>query len=270
MNARFFVFPFLLTVLLGGGCASNVLVQDRVVTYSSDGNQEMVWKGKEARKKVSLKSLRVLVVDDTNTLNDSPYKEPLYLRMHTDYPMSKDSLIESVYYNRLLLAAFNEKLPRKADVRIFNREVSGEVLDSLVHADKIDVVITAKQIKFEYQCNHAGLSSFKKNIKPIGGGIVKGVIGTPSRQAGDIYAAGVGGSAFDFGTDRQPPMMTHTIIYHTEWDLQRIDISENKNEESILRIKQEGTLVDGLNYADIVFTSAARQAGESLAQIFNW
>lgn len=82
MDSKFYIFLFILMSLFGSSCASkNVLEQNHVSTRYVANTQEEVWNEIEARKKNSLKSLRVLVVECTNTENDNPYKIPFYLQV---------------------------------------------------------------------------------------------------------------------------------------------------------------------------------------------
>lgn len=277
MDSKFYVFLFVLISLLGSSCASkNVLVQNRVSTQYVVNTQEEVWKEIEARKKILLRSLRVLVVDCTNTENGYPYKRPFYLSMQTELPIHADTLIESRYYNHLTLEAFKETLPLKAKVQVLIGKVSKEVLDSLIFADKYDVVLTARQINFEYHYNFTGINeSGHKHDK--GGGITVGSstyrmggIHTPIRHAGTIRSSQTG-LAFDFfSSDRRPPLIINTIICHTDWDLQWITPVGNRKDNIVTHLKQEGVIIDYNDHVDIVLTSAAQQAGKSLAQVFAW
>lgn len=59
-------------------------------------------------------------------------------------------------------------MPGKANVQVLTKKVSQEVLDSLVSADKFDLLIIAKQIKFDYQFNFIGMGEVNKELsKPI-------------------------------------------------------------------------------------------------------
>lgn len=141
-------------------------MQNRVLTQYMDGDQVKNWKGTDAKKKISLKSLRILVADGTDIQIESPYKEPL--RVYAEYSISIDTLIESLYYNELVLKSLKKKLSGKANVRVLTKKVSQEVLDSLVSADKFDLLIIAKQIKFDYQFNFIGMGEVNKELsKPI-------------------------------------------------------------------------------------------------------
>lgn len=275
MDSKFYVFLFVLMSLLGSSCASkNVLVQNHVSTQYIANTQEKVWNEIEARKKIPLKSLRMLVADCTNTKNGYPYKRPFHLRMETELPIYADTLIESRYYNYFILDAFKKTLPLKAKVRVLTRKVSKEVLDSLIFADKYDVVLTARQINFEYHYNFTGIneSYYKHDTGDrITGGATYDIGGmqTPFLFAGTTISSGVG-PAFHFSSSsRRPPLTIDTIIYHTDWDLRWITPVGNRK-DNITHLKQEGVIIDYNGLIDIVLTSAAQQAGKSLAQVFAW
>lgn len=273
MNAKLIIYLLPLIILMGGGCANKkTLALNQVTTQYVNGKQENVWKGIEATKKIPLKSLRVLVADGTGTQMEFSYKDPL--RVYTDYPISTDSIIESAYYNRLLLKAFKEKLPRKANVWICTKKLSEKALDSLARADKFDLVIIAQQIKFDYKFRYAGLGEFNKNLKMSPNnktdvGTTSFPSGKPSRNAGGVNSLG---PAFNFpSAGRQSPLITRTITCYTSWNLQWIVTTPGKGGETLpQQLKQESTITDNLNYAEIVFASAAIQAGESMAQVFGW
>lgn len=276
MKSKLLIYVLLLILLVAGGCASKRgLAQDQVTTRYATGNQEKVWKGAEAIKKISLKSLHVLVIDGTGVVEELPFSEPPHV--YAEQPESRDHLIESRYYNQLVLRSFIKSLPQKAQVRVSAKKWSAQALDSLIRAEKFDVVITAQQISFDYQFRYAGLNILKKETqKPQGiqsGYTTKilhaGGAGHPdTRQAGHIDAYTVGG-AFEFSSDnRQPPLLTRTITYRTHWNLQWTDPIRKTDKSQ--QIKQEGILVDGLHHAEIVFSEAAQQAGKNLARIFRW
>lgn len=94
---------------------------------------------------------------------------------------------------------------------------------------------------------------------------------TPSRQAGDAKAQGVG-RAYDFPSEgRQPPVIIQTITYCTDWNLHWITPNQRKRGQAIQhQLEQEGCLTDYHNYAEATFASAAEQAGQSLAYVFSW
>lgn len=273
MNTKLIIYLLPLIVLMGGSCANKKrLASNQVSTLHVNGNQENVWKGAEASKKIPLKSLRVLVIDGTGTQQESLYKDPL--RVYANQPVSTDSIIESQYYNLLFLKAFKEKLPRKAKVWILTKKLSEKGLDSLVHGNRIDLVITARQIRFDYKFRYAGLEEFNRNLNMSPNnrtetGTTSFSPGKPSRNAGNVNSLG---PAFDFpSAGRQSPVITRTIACYTCWDLQWTATSPGKDSEIPLQqLKQESTLSDHHNYAEIVFSSAATQAGKCLAQVFSW
>lgn len=264
--------------LLESSCAKkNILVQDHVFTQYFSDIQKNDWKELEAKKKIPLKSLRVLVVDQTNAEIDSPYKIPFSLRVHTEQPMRADTLIESRYYNHLTLEAFKQSLPSKAKVKILTRDVPTEIIDSLILADKYDVVLTAKHINFYYRYSFAGINESGKNQNKQGGLTVgnttyyQGDTPRPIRHAESINSS-LAGSAFDFFAveKRRPPLITNTIIYNTEWELHWITSADHRKKNEATVLQQEGIVVNYNNQDDKLITSAAQQAGKSLAQVFNW
>ena len=266
MNTKLFIYLLPLIMIAGGSCANKkVLVQDQVTVQYAGGNQEKVWKGVEAIKKIPLKSLHVLVIDGTDTQMESPFKEPLHI--YSDDSISIDSLIESRYYNRLVLKAFKESLPRKANIRMLTEKLSGKALDSLIRVNKFDLVITAQQIRFNYQFKFAGMGHFDKFVKS---GNTRGSVGS-SRSAGHIDAI-KGGIAFEFPDVRKmSPLLMRTIIYHTRWHLQWIDPTLNKKDTTPQQLDQEGFLTDGVNNdTEILFFAISRQLGKNLAQVFKW
>lgn len=280
MKSQFLICLLPLFLLASGSCTNKkVLVQNRVSTQYMDGKEEKTWKGAEATKKIPLKLLRVLVADGTDTETGSPYKDPLQLRIYNNHPVGTDTLIESLYYNELVLKAFKESLPGKADIRVLTKKVCKEVLDSLVRADKVDLVITAQQIEFDYQFSSTGIENMTKNPtkKTLGVQVGSstlintGTTGTPPREAGYMNAI-TGGAPFNFSSERrQMPLVTRTITYRTGWKLQWIAPNPSKdNGTAQHQLNQEGILTDRLNYAEIVCSSAATQAGQSLARVFGW
>lgn len=278
MDTKTHTILLFLMSLLGSSCANkNILVQDRVFTQYSSNTQKNDWNELEARKKIPMKSLRVLVIDWTNAEIDSPYKIPFSLRVHTEQPMHADTLIESRYYNHLTLEAFKQSLPSKAKVKILTRDVPTEIIDSLILADKYDVVLTAKYINFYYRYSFAGINESSNKQNKQGGITVgnttyyQGDIPRPIRQAGTLNSS-LAGSAFDFFAveKRRPPLITNTIIYNTEWELQWITSADHRKKNEVTLLQQEGIIVDYNNQDDKLITSAAQQAGKSLAQVFNW
>lgn len=242
MNTKLIIYLLLLILIAGGSCANKkALVQDQVTAQYAGGNQEKVWKGVEGKKKIPLKSLNVLVIDGTDTQMESPFKEPL--RIYYDDSISIDSLIESRYYNRLVLKAFKESLPRKANIRMLTEKLSSKALDSLILVDKFDLVITAQQIRFNYQFKFAGMEHFDKFVKS---GNTRSSLGS-SRSAGHIDANN-GGIAFELSdVSRTSPLLMRTINYHTRWYLQWIDPTLNKKDTTPQQHDQEGSLTDGVN-----------------------
>lgn len=281
MKSQFLICLLPLLLLAGGSCTNKkVLVQNRVSTQYMDGKQEKRWTGTEATKKIPLRSLRVLVADRTETQMESPYKDPLQLRIYNNHPISTDTLIESLYYNELVLKALKESLPGKADIRVLTKKVSKKVLDSLVRADKVDLVITAEQIEFDYQFSFTGMENMTKNLKKgisgvqVGSSTLINNTGTtdrPPREAGYMNTQ-TGGAPFNFFSERrQPPLLTRTITYRTCWKLQWITPNRNKGNKTVLhQLNQEGSFTDHLNYAETVCSSAATLAGQSLARVFGW
>lgn len=240
-------------------------MQDQLTVQYAGGNQEKLWKGVEAVKKIPLKSLHVLVIDGTDTQMESPFKEPLHI--YSDDSINIDSLIESKFYNRLVLKAFKESLPRKANIQMLTEKLSDKALDSLIRADKFDLVITAQRIRFNYQFKFAGMGQFDKFVKS---GNTSGSLGS-SRSAGHIDAI-EGGIAFEFSDARRmSPLLMRTIIYHTRWHLQWVDPTLNKKDTTPQQLDQEGFLADGVNSdSEILFSAISRQAGKSLEQVFKW
>lgn len=285
MNKNIFIYLLFPIILASGGCVNKRLSLNQASTQYKKGEQEIKWEGIEAKKQIPAKSLRILVADETGTLNESPYREILIY----DYdPFSKDTIIESTYYNKQVLKAFKEKLPGKANVDVFYRQCSNEELDSLIQAEKYDLVITAQEIKFNYKFTFAGTGAqeeYRKKSKEKNseGGqsgyitdIKTGSSGTPPRYAENIpyyqtgtntYASSMGSSFAFNSTNRQVPLRTHTITYHTCWNLKWINKEENPSTQQLI---QEGTLVGTLNEIHVLLPIIVTQAGESFAQIFNW
>ena len=266
MNTKLFIYLFPLIMITGGGCANKkTLVQDLVTVQYAGANQEKVWKGVEAKKKIPLKSLNVLVIDGTDTQVESPFKEPL--RIYSDDSISIDSLIESKYYNQLVLKAFRESLPRKANIRMLTEELSGKAIDSLIRVNKFDLVITAQQIRFDYQFRFAGMGHFDNFIKS----------GRPRNYLGSRHTAGhidaiKGGIAFQLSDVRSmPPILMRTIIYHTRWHLQWIDSTLNKKDTTPQQLDQEGFLTDGGNNdTETLLFTISQEAGKNMAEVFKW
>ena len=266
MNTKLFIYLLPFIMIAGGSCANKkMIVQDQVTVKYAEGNQEKVWKGVEAIKKIPLKSLHVLVIDGTDTQVESPFKEPL--RIHSDDSISIDSLIESKYYNQLVLIAFRESLPRKANIRMLTEELSGKALDSLIRVNKFDLVITAQQIRFDYQFRFAGMEHYYNFIKS----------GRPRDYLGSRHTAGhidaiTGGIAFQLSDVRSmPPILTRTIIYHTRWHLQWIDPTLNKKDTTPQQLDQEGFLTDGGNNdTETLLFTISQEAGKNMAEVFKW
>lgn len=76
-----------------------------------------------------------MVTDETDTQEVAQYAD--ILRIYADVPECTDTLIESRYYNHLVLNAFKESLPLKANVRMLTRKLSKEALNSLVYDKKV-------------------------------------------------------------------------------------------------------------------------------------
>lgn len=273
MNTKYFIYLLPLIALMGGSCVNKkTFVLNQVSTEYVNGSRKNVWKGAEAMKKIPLKSQRILVIDGTDTQQESPYKDPL--RVYADSSISADSLIESIYYNKLVLKSLKDNLPLKAETWIFTEKLSEKALDSLVHAYKFDLVITAQQIKFDYKFRYRGLKEFNENIKKAPNNHNEdAVIATPAftgKLSQDAVYANSLGPAFDFpSTGRQPPLVTRTITCCTCWNLRWITTPPDKRSETLSwQLKQESTIKYNFNYAEVIFSSAAIQVGKSLAQVF--
>lgn len=278
MKTNLFIYLLLLIMIAGASCANKkALVQDQITVQYAGENKEKVYRGKETIKKIPLKSLHVLVIDGTDIQMESPFKEPL--RIYSDDSISIDSLIESRYYNRLVLKAFKESLPRKANIRILTDKLSDKALDSLIRVNKFDLVITAQQIRFNYQFKFAGMGHFDKFVKSHPQGVQSGsttlirhsgITGQSRRHAGNSNTLTIG-EAFEFSSERRlPPLLIRTIIYNTRWSLHWTDPTLNKKGIIPQQLTQEGFLTDGLNYAEILFSTTANQAEKNLAQVFKW
>lgn len=97
-----------------------------------------------------------------------------------------------------------------------------------------------------------------------------GITSQPRRHAGNSNALTMG-EAFEFSdVRRMPPLLMRAVIYQTRWNLQWIDPTLNKNDTIPQQLIQEGFLTDGLDYAEILFSATAKQAGKNLAQVFKW
>lgn len=266
MNTTSTFFLLLIISFLGSSCGNkNILVRNQVATQTTSGGQENNWTKKEAKKQISLKSLHVLIVDETNTQNSSPYQQPFSLRIHADEPIKADSVVESVYYNRILLSAFGKHLPQKANVRIIARKISPEALDSLVRIDKYDVVIAARKIRFDYQYFFVGMKAidFEPNRGLMGVGVSIGVINKPSMMSTSVFEN-------TFFSAQRPPIEGQVITYYSEWTLRRSSALGN-NENTTINIKQEGIVMDYSNDdCELLFITTAQEAGESISQIFSW
>ncbi|MPM44215.1 hypothetical protein SDC9_90893 [bioreactor metagenome] len=278
MKTKLFIYLFPLIMIAGGSCANKkALVRDQLTVQYAGGNQEKVWKGVEAMKKISLKSLNVLVMDGTDIQMESPFKEPVLI--YSDDSISIDSLIESRYYNHLFFNSFKESLPRKAKIQMLTEKLSAKALDSLIRVNKFDLVITAQQIRFNYQFKFAGMGDFDKFVKSHPQGVQSGsttfirhsgITSQPRRHAGNSNALTMG-EAFELSdVRRMPPLLMRAVIYQTRWNLQWIDPTLNKNDTIPRQLTQEGFLTDGLDYAEILFSATAKQAGKNLAQVFKW
>ena len=92
---------------------------DQLTVQYAGGNQEGV-EGVEAMKKISLKSLNVLVMDGTDIQMESPFKEPVLI--YSDDSISIDSLIESRYYNHLFSNSFKESAS-KANIQMLTETI---------------------------------------------------------------------------------------------------------------------------------------------------
>ena len=79
MKSKLFLFLVICSLC---SCANkNILVKNQVSTqYVSDG-QDDIWSGKDARKKINVESLRVLVADKTGTTDVHLYEMPFQLKI---------------------------------------------------------------------------------------------------------------------------------------------------------------------------------------------
>lgn len=276
MNTKFFIYLLPVIMMVGGGCAhKKTVVQDRIVVQYAKGAQDTISKRVSAKDKIPLKSLSVLVMDDTDILADAPFKEPLHIL--ADDSISVDSLIVSRYYNQMVLESFQQSLPPKSNIYILKEKLSQAALDSLIYAEKFDLVITAQNIELDYAFRYVGRERLLKLAKQSAPGTqfgnsfrgsYGGSPGISRRYAGDGNFLTVG-RAFDFSSQIDFVTLLRAIGYRTCWNLQWTDIALNEKDTMPLQIEQEGFLTDADNQdASIIFSAATRQIGEELAKLF--
>ena len=276
MKTKLFICLLVFIGLLGESCAGRrALVENKVFTQYTSNNQKNVWKDKEAIKKVPLQSLRILIIDATDTKENAQFKEPL--RVYSDHPLSEDSLIESKYYNQLVLNAFKKKLPSKAKVRVLTRNIPKTMLDSLKAT--FDVVITAQQIQLDYKFRFIGYnnSDFQKHF--VNNHSTRSFYGKPFYPTRPTVIGGIteGGMTYNFQvSSKQPDVLTRAVIYRTAWNLQWMN---EANKPQTDQLHQEGIIVthrseaielNSANEKKPIWSFAATKAGETLAQVFKW
>ncbi|RHJ77016.1 hypothetical protein [Parabacteroides sp. AM08-6] len=265
----YLLFCFL---LLGGSCQSRkAVVLNKVITLSIKGDSKEIWNSSEALKKISLKSLRVLIVDGTDTKTATQFHDPLYLTIPVKSPLSLDSLIESRFYNRYVLDAFFRYLPRKKSVQIIQGKMSEEELDSLLYAGKYDIVIAARQIKFDYKCRYDNLyytnpdSAFsisRENTRSFS----LHNIADPVSDLASIRPS----VAYSFDNNKKiPHPYTRFVTYITDWELRRVvPLGREINSQLLI---QQGGIIDyskDSNEEELLI-SIAKEAGKSIAEVFN-
>lgn len=260
---------FLLIPLLGSSCISkNVLVKREVSTLYITNSSKNIWEGIDARKKISVKSLRVLVVDRTDVHNKSQAL-PFYPIFHSEEPYQKDTVIESAYYNQQVFNAFKQKVPLKADIQTIFSQVSKEELDSLIQTEKYDLVIAARRISIHSHFDYHGISDKNAETGNTSTEHTKAIYRSVHRTTGqeEVRAAG---PYFEFRGDRMPPLLTHTLTWQTDWDLYWITRTATSPKHVITHLTQEGRMTHHSDSMEEIVTLMAREAGKGVAQVFTW
>lgn len=259
MNIKTISILATLLIIISSCANRSPLVQRAVVTHYADSNQEITWEGNEARKQLLLKKLRVLVVDRTNTPNTTPFEMPLHVASHTPYAFEFDTLIHSIYYNRLVFKTFEKHVPFKAQIDFALLGLTDLALDSLIRTNKYKAIISAEKINIDYHYHFYGMDSinWEKRL-------------SKNSFSMSWHNTQVIESQFAFHHPDRQVLNSHTLTFETQWDVHLLN-EQDKTTKDQIQLSQKGSLsYTDMSRYDLLLNAIAESAGTCIAKTIQW
>lgn len=261
---------FLMPVWLGSCGSNSSLVKNRVVTNCVSDSQGYYWKETEARKKIFVKSFRVLVVNGVESSDDLPYGDALSPATLVNSPMSLDTTLRSGFYNRVALSALGEKVSTKDNWTVLVDFVPENELEKLRQTIGYDVVLILRGLDLHYHTSFYGKSVIRNMKQSNKEEIItdQGRFSPLGVYSLDHIVSEYSPVYFQIARYIPKSFISNTVIYRTKWDLHWLTSKEKEN--TTMYLEQEGLIRDANFFIDALLTSVAQEAGRSIVPVFAW